>query len=113
MRLALALVAGFVFVGCGGDGNTPSQFSSNSNATATPTRTQGVAGESTTLVTSSPTSATTPAANTYTVVAGDSLWAIAQQFGTTVEALAAANNIADPGAIEVGQVLTIPKPASQ
>ena len=44
----------------------------------------------------------------YVVVAGDSLWSIAQRFGTTVAAIAAANNIADPSRIDVGQVLIIP-----
>ncbi len=45
---------------------------------------------------------------TYTVQTGDTLFAIAQRFGTTVEALVQANNIANPNVIFVGQVLTIP-----
>lgn len=49
---------------------------------------------------------TTPV--TYTVVSGDSLFAIAGQFNTTVEAISAANNIADPSLLQVGQVLVIP-----
>jgi GH25 family lysozyme M1 (1,4-beta-N-acetylmuramidase) len=49
-----------------------------------------------------------PAARTYTVQRGDTLSLIAVRFGTTVAALAAANNIANPNAIQVGQVLTIP-----
>ena len=44
----------------------------------------------------------------YTVVAGDSLSAIAGRFGVTVDDLVALNNIADPALIEVGQVLLIP-----
>lgn len=44
----------------------------------------------------------------YTVVAGDTLSAIAGRFGVTVEALAALNNISDPSLIQVGQVLLIP-----
>ncbi|MEZ4658729.1 MAG: LysM domain-containing protein [Caldilineaceae bacterium] len=44
----------------------------------------------------------------YTVVAGDSLSAIAGRFGVTVDELAALNNIANPALIEVGQVLLIP-----
>ena len=44
----------------------------------------------------------------YTVVAGDSLWAIATSRGITVAQLAAANGI-DPNAIlSIGKVLTIP-----
>jgi murein DD-endopeptidase MepM/ murein hydrolase activator NlpD len=45
---------------------------------------------------------------TYTVVAGDSLWSIARHFGTTVTGLAAANGIADARALKIGTVLTIP-----
>ncbi|MCB9147377.1 MAG: peptidoglycan DD-metalloendopeptidase family protein [Caldilineaceae bacterium] len=48
----------------------------------------------------------------YTVVAGDSLSAIAGRFGVTVDDLVALNNIADPALIEVGQVLLIPGAAS-
>ncbi|MDL2225687.1 LysM peptidoglycan-binding domain-containing protein [Eubacteriales bacterium OttesenSCG-928-M02] len=44
----------------------------------------------------------------YTVVKGDTLWDIAQQYGTTVNALVAANGIANPNLIYPGQVLTIP-----
>jgi peptidoglycan/xylan/chitin deacetylase (PgdA/CDA1 family) len=39
---------------------------------------------------------------------GDTLFSIARRFGTTVEALVAANGLADPSQIEVGQVLVIP-----
>ena len=49
-----------------------------------------------------------PVARTYTVVAGDTLSIIANRFGTTVQALMAANGIADPDEIVEGQVLTIP-----
>lgn len=47
-------------------------------------------------------------AGTYTVQRGDTLSAIAMRFGTTVSALAQANNIWNPNLIYVGQVLTIP-----
>lgn len=50
----------------------------------------------------------TSPARTYTVKRGDTLSAIAVRFGTTVAALAAANNITNPNMIQVGQVLTIP-----
>lgn len=56
-----------------------------------------------------PTAAPTPIANqTYTVKSGDTLSAIAARFGTTVAALAAANNITDTRIIHPGQVLVIP-----
>ncbi|MDD3654155.1 MAG: BsuPI-related putative proteinase inhibitor [Desulfotomaculaceae bacterium] len=48
-------------------------------------------------------------ATTYTVQTGDTLHLIARRFGSTVEILARANNINDPGVIFVGQVLTIPE----
>jgi LysM repeat protein len=49
-----------------------------------------------------------PTPRTYVVQEGDTLAAIAQQFGTTPEALQAANGIEDPDVITVGQVLVIP-----
>lgn len=45
---------------------------------------------------------------TYVVQRGDTLSRIARQFGTTVEAIVAANNIVNRNLIYVGQVLTIP-----
>jgi LysM repeat protein len=47
----------------------------------------------------------------YTVVAGDTLGAIAARFGLSAEALAAANNLADPNNLRVGQRLLIRAPA--
>lgn len=47
-------------------------------------------------------------ARTHTVKAGDTLYALAIRYGTTVAALVAANNLANPNNISVGQVLVIP-----
>lgn len=44
-------------------------------------------------------------ANTYTVKKGDTLWALAREWGTTYQELAKINNISDPNYIVVGQVL--------
>ncbi len=44
----------------------------------------------------------------YVVQPGDTLFGIASRFGTTVDALAAANGIADPANIQAGQSLIIP-----
>lgn len=44
---------------------------------------------------------------TYTVVAGDTLSAIAARFGTTVAAITAANGLGNPNLIFVGQVLKL------
>ena len=45
---------------------------------------------------------------TYTVQPGDTLNAIAQRYGSSITAIAQANNIVNPNLIYVGQVLTIP-----
>jgi len=47
------------------------------------------------------------ATRTYTVKRGDTLSAIAIRYGTTVAALAAANNITNPAMLQMGQVLVI------
>jgi LysM repeat protein len=51
-------------------------------------------------------------AATYTVKSGDTLGAIARRSGVTVGAIAAANKIADPNHIRIGQKLTIPDKAA-
>lgn len=50
---------------------------------------------------------------TYTVVAGDTLFSIAQRTGSTVVDLAAVNCIGDAGQISVGQVLRVPQSISE
>lgn len=45
---------------------------------------------------------------TYTIQQGDTLSYIAGQFGVTVEALVAANGLANPDAIQAGQKVIIP-----
>jgi len=44
----------------------------------------------------------------YTVQTGDTLFLIAQRYGTTIERIVQANNIENPNMIMVGQVLVIP-----
>lgn len=47
-------------------------------------------------------------AGLYKVQDGDTLGAIAEQFGTSVEEVMAANGITDPNAVQAGQLLIIP-----
>jgi len=52
-----------------------------------------------------------PAARTYTVVSGDTLWAIAERFygdGSKYQVIADASGVPNPDLIHPGQVLTIP-----
>jgi LysM repeat protein len=52
-----------------------------------------------------------PAPRTYTVVSGDTLWAISERFygdGSKYQVIADASGISDPDLIYPGQVLTIP-----
>jgi len=58
-----------------------------------------------------PPPAAPPAARTYTVVSGDTLWAISERFygdGSKYQVIADASGIANPDLIYPGQVLTIP-----
>ncbi len=50
-----------------------------------------------------------PTADTYhTVQPGENLFRIALRYGTTVDAIVAANNLSDSGSVQAGQVLRIP-----
>ncbi len=49
-----------------------------------------------------------PRAATHVVVAGDTLYRIANEYGVSVGRLIAANQLSDPRELRVGQVLTIP-----
>jgi LysM repeat protein len=66
---------------------------------------QGVIG-------AAPAAVTTTVPITYTTARGDTLTSIAARFGISVQAIIAANHIADPDNLAQGQVLTIP-PAAQ
>ena len=60
------------------------------------------------IVTPAPTRRTTPL--NYTIKAGDSLSAIAAQYGISTAALMAANGITNPNLLTVGQIIVIPPP---
>lgn len=53
------------------------------------------------------------AAANYTVGPGDTLWDIADRFGTTVEELGSLNAIDDPNLLHIGQVLRVPDVAAE
>lgn len=61
------------------------------------------------LVAAAPTATAQDAGGeTYTVVAGDTLFVIAQRLGVPLDDLIAVNGITDPNRLEVGQVLIVP-----
>ena len=47
-------------------------------------------------------------AGTYTIVAGDTLYALAAKWGTTSDAIAQLNGITNPAGLQIGQVLKVP-----
>jgi LysM repeat protein len=57
-----------------------------------------------------PDPASSVSGETYIVVDGDTLWDIATNYGVTVEAIVAANSLADESDIQIGQELIIPPP---
>ena len=60
--------------------------------------------------TAAPTPTPAPAPLTYTIVAGDTLIGIAVRFGTTSDAIMAANGMTNPNALlRLGQELVIPR----
>jgi len=77
---------------------------STPTATVTSLPSPSVAPTSTATVSPS----ATPAASSYVVVAGDTLLAIAERHGTTVEALLALNQLTDPDSLAIGEVLYLP-----
>jgi len=84
---------------------------SKSPGTATATPSPIVSASPTGVATATPPPA--PTSQTYTVVSGDTLTKIAAKFHVTLKALRAANpSIKNVNAIAIGDILTIPAPAS-
>ena len=80
-------------------------------ATATPGTTETPTPSPTPTPAATPTP--TPAPQTYTVQPGDTLLAIAERFGITVEDLQARNQLDDPNSIFAGQKLQLPQPGER
>lgn len=57
-------------------------------------------------------SAAASAQTVHTVVAGDTLYSLARQYGVTVEEITARNGISDPRSLRIGMRLEIPGPAT-
>jgi LysM repeat protein len=68
----------------------------------------GGGGSAVTLPPSGPATYKIGEAQAYTVIAGDTIDSVAQQFNMPVEALIAANHLAYPYALQKGQTLFIP-----
>ena len=114
VSLALAVLTA---VACGGEKDSPAPATPTPplstpvvvlpSLTPTPTPSVSPASPTPSQTTATPAPTTSPA-RTYEVQPGDTVFSIARRFGTTVEAIVAANGLADPSEIGVGQVLIIP-----
>ena len=120
VRMALAIIAGVALLAaaCGGDDEAePAPDEPAADGTPIPTATPYASVPEPTIV-ATPTS---QAANTttttttddgdveYIVEPGDNLFAIAERFDTTVDAIMERNDIDDAALIFVGQVLIVPQ----
>lgn len=56
----------------------------------------------------SASTATTASKGTHKVAAGETVWALARKYGTTVSAIVSQNNLGSSAMIRIGQTLTIP-----
>lgn len=97
---AIVLAVAFVAVACGSSGPTtaerPDDASLEPEVVATPTV--------------GPTPSPTPATTDYTIVAGDTLGAIAANFGVTVDELLEANGMTLDTVLNIGEVIRVPIP---
>jgi LysM repeat protein len=112
-RTASGLVAlGLLLAGCNGD-DAPEPAGSPTPAATSPGATPAPVEAPTAATPPTPTPnfpepASGATETAYVVQEGDNLTTIAEQFGTTVDAIVQANDIEDPNVILVGQELIIP-----
>lgn len=109
---ALAAALTMVFLAaCTGDEQPQATATAGASPTGSPTPGSTPTPSPTTVTAPSVARDGPPGTFAYTVVAGDTLFSIAQRFGTTVDVLQELNEIADVTDIPVGAVLFIPNPA--
>ena len=106
-RLAISLVTLGLVAACGG-GATPTP-APTPQPTPAPTDIFVESPEPTEESAAEPT-ATAVAGTRYKVKKGDTMWAIAQKYGISLQALRAANPDVEPTTMRVGTILIIPKP---
>lgn len=92
---------------------TPAAANAAVVATAAPVEITRAAGDTNTAAPTAeealPTATLDPAnQQIYTIQAGDSLSAVADRFGTTLDAIVKANELSDPNVVYIGQRLIIP-----
>jgi LysM repeat protein len=111
MRLRAALVAVALLAAvaaCGGSAASPSQ----APASVAPVASFAVPSAAPPTVEPTVAPTTAPAGGTtYTVKKGDTLWAIALRYKTTIKAIQDANpSLTNPDVLKIGQKLVIPAP---
>ncbi len=106
MAILIAAMMASAFIACGGGDDSLDIAPTPTTAAATAVPTLPPASPTTAPIVTPTQAAGGP--QEYTVQAGDTLGAIAAQFGVTVDAIVQANNIADPNLIVPGDTLTIP-----
>ncbi|MBX3053596.1 MAG: FxLYD domain-containing protein [Caldilineaceae bacterium] len=115
-RLFFILSLGLIVAGCG------QVITLTPTPTPEPTATVELAAQATMPPTATPapytpaptaTPTVTPTPIFYTIRSGDSLLAVAQEYGVTVAAVQDANGILDPRSLQIGQQLVIPLPEDE
>jgi LysM repeat protein len=87
--------------------STPSSLASSTSST--PVASPAPTASSTAPATLAASSRLASPTETYTVVAGDTLYPVSLKFNMSLERLAEANNLSDPYPLKVNQVLVIPE----
>jgi LysM repeat protein len=108
-RLAIVLASGILVAACGG-GATPTPFPGTPTPEPTDIFVETPEPSVAPLPTEGPVGTEAPAGQRYKVKKGDTMWAIAQEFGVSLAALKAANPDVDPQKMAIGTILVIPAP---